>query len=188
MLLVGESFYFPHGSTIHLDADAWYGGRQENLSATETGYMNCRELLESEWKASGNMMYRELNRGLSALNLEYNDRPISHVAFTNAFARPAAKRGESFKHCCTSIDWEKSVEITDQVIKILKPELVVYTSKFSADKVSWKVAELNPTVDFRFTAHPASGGRYWTKDGYPHGRPKFSKILNEQFIRSGAIL
>ncbi|MCF7733318.1 MAG: uracil-DNA glycosylase family protein [Akkermansiaceae bacterium] len=182
MLLIGESFYFPPESTIHLDAARWYSETQNSLNADELEYFNCRGLLECPWKADGHQMYREINRCLDSLGLECSERAVSHVAFTNSFCRPAAKSGDSFKHCCTELDRIKSQEVTKAVIDVLNPDLVVYVSKYAWDCVGHNLAELLKDKTFRFASHPA-GQFYWNRRGYAHGRPKFIQILQDDFMR-----
>lgn len=52
LLILGESFYLPKESTIHLDPVAWYSSNQgllaitENECEDEVKWINCRELLE----------------------------------------------------------------------------------------------------------------------------------------------
>lgn len=182
-LVVGESFYFPDESTIHQNAETWYRSSQEELTDEEISYMNCRGLLECAWEAPGHEMYREINRRLAALSLEGADRPVSHIAFTNAFFRPAAIPGESFRFGCEAVDFEIAAETMKEVIGILNPDLVIYASKWAWDTVGRKVAESLPDVAFEFTSHPASPF-WWNRAGYPHGRKKFDQIFKDRFLNS----
>lgn len=184
LLLIGESFYFPKESTIHLDAGRWYSESESALAlnAAEVEFFGCRGLVECPWKADGHEMYREINRCLDTLGLHYSERAISHVAYMNAYFRPASKHGESFKHGCTPLDRTKSWEITEQVLSAIQPDLVVYVSKYAWDNVGRHLATRLKGPEFRFTSHPA-GQFYWNRSGYAHGRPKFIQILQEDFLR-----
>ena len=184
MLLIGESFYFPEDSTIHKDAAKWYQKTQADLNEEEEIHIHCRSLIEGEWRAkTGHEMYREIDKYLRACSPELDaaERATSHIAYTNAFLRPAAERGKSFMPCCTTEDRERSIEVTNAVIKTLQPDLVIYLSKYAWDCVGWQVADLNPSVIFDFTSHPTDPFHWPVKD-YPHGREKFIKLLNEQFL------
>ena len=182
MLLVGESFYFPEESTVHLDAERWYSQTESALNCAEIEYFGCRGLVECPWKADGHKMYREINGCLATLGLEFKDRPVSHVAYINAYFRPASKNGDSFKHGCTLLDRTKSWDITERVIRAIKPDLVVYVSKYAWDNVGRHLASRLEVPEFRFTSHPADP-RHWNRRGYAHGRSKFIQILQDDFMR-----
>lgn len=183
LLLIGESFYFPEESTIHLDAEHWYSLTEDSLNGDELQYIDCRGLLECPWDAAGHAMYREINRCLDEHRLSFEERAISHIAFANAFFRPASKSGESISHCSTALDHGKSREITKAMIRVLKPDLVIYVSKFAWDSNGRFLAEAMPDVSFEFTSHPADP-RHWNVASYAHGRSKFMSIL-EKFFAAG---
>jgi hypothetical protein len=183
MLLIGESYYFPDDSSIHHDVDGWYAATQERLTDEEVSYMNCRGLLECDWGSPGHGIYREINRRLAELPLESSDRAVSHIAFMNAFYRPANIPGESFKHGCTPLDVDRAIDITKEIVGVLEPNLVIYVSKYSWDTVGWKIAESLAPDSFHFTSHPGDPF-YWTRTGYPHGRKKFEQILRDQFLHT----
>jgi hypothetical protein len=186
ILLIGESFYFPDGATSNLDPEAWYQSNQSQLTDEEIGYYDCRGLLECSWGSPGHEMYREINRCIGSLELSAEDRPVSNIAFTNAFLRPAVY-GDSFKHICTDLDRLKSREITTQVIRALKPDLVVYVSKEAWYQSGQHLAEEITDVKFESVSHPADP-RHWNVKSYSDGRAKFIKILNEQFLRPASAL
>lgn len=184
LLLIGESYYFPEESDIHLNAEKWYGITQDDLNGDEVIYIHCRGLLECPWNYPGHAMYRELNRCLAVHGLPYEDRAISHVAFANAFYRPAAEAGESIKNCGVPLDHAKSREITEAMIRVLQPDLVIFVSKYSWDSNGRFVAENLPETVFDFTSHPVDP-RHWNVSTYAHGRGKFMKILDGHFKSSG---
>jgi len=184
LLLIGESFYFPDESTIHLDAERWYSLAQDSLNSDELRYIDCRQLLECPWNYAGHAMYREINRCLDEHGLKYDERAISHVAFTNAFFRPATVPGGSIRDCGEAIDHGKSREITAAMIRVLQPDLVIYVSKFAWDSNGRFLAADMPEFSFEFTSHPANP-RHWNVASYAHGRPKFMSIL-EKFFSAGA--
>lgn len=180
LLLIGESFYFPSESTAHMDAERWYSLTEASLTIDEIEHIHCRGLLECPWAADGHEMYREINRCLNEHGLEYEERAVSHVAFTNAFFRPASESGGSIRHCSTSLDHGKSREITGAIIRALEPDLVIYLSKFAWDSNGQFLAESMPEVSFEFTSHPTDPF-HWNVTSYPHGRSKFMSILKSFF-------
>jgi len=186
LLIIGESGYFPDDSTIHKVPEEWYRQEQESLTEEESVYLDWRALLTGEWNQNGHEMYREINRCMKEVIDTSEDRAVSHIAYTNAFYRPASEPGESIKHCCTAIDFEKSIEISSSVIRCLKPQLVVFVSKFTWDSVGWRIAQANPSIKMDFTAH-ASDRRWFYRKGYPHAKPKLISLLNEHYINKPSL-
>ncbi len=181
LLFVGESFYFPPTSTLHTDCESWYRGSQSSLSAEEVEYIHCRRLVEGDWRGKGHQMYKELNRCLDSFELRYNDRAISHVAYMNAFLRPAAEPGKSFEWCCTDMDIAVSLDTIKRVVAAIKPDLVVFASMYAWDAVGRRLSENLPAVKFDFVSHPTDPF-HWNVKRYPHGRKKLMGILAGDFI------
>jgi hypothetical protein len=183
LLILGESFYLPNESTIHKDPASWYASNQGSLTITkeenenEVDWINCRGLLECPWNHGGHKMYRELNACLGELNLPSHERPVSHIAYTNAFMRPAIAEGGTFKYCCVPQDIAVSIEVLSKVIATLAPDTVIFASKYAWEAVGIKVAEQFSKTTFSFVCHPTTGGRYWNKKAYLHGREKFISLL-----------
>jgi hypothetical protein len=180
MLLLGESFFFPDESTIHHVPEAWYQLNEESLNGDECQYADSRDLLPR----LGHKMYAEISACLDTLGLAGNEGSISHVAYTNAFMRPAVGEGESFEKCSTPLDCGKSREITAQLIRVLKPDVVVYLSKYAWGASGKFVADEISEVNFESVCHPLSMGGHWTAAEYTDGRAKFIEILKEAFLRS----
>ena len=181
MLVVGESFYFPDDSTIHRAPSTWYRGSQSILTDEEIAYIHCRHLVQCDWKSPGHKMYRELNACLGNIGLPQSDKPISHICFMNTFCRPAAIPGSSFKHCCCSRDIEEAKDVLNQVMPVIKPEVVVFASKFSWESVGQFAAPIWPTCKFAFVSHPTDPF-HWNVVSYRHGRTKFMDILRAEFL------
>jgi hypothetical protein len=178
LLIVGESFYFPEDSTSHHDAAKWYSTNQDSLTPDEVNHIHCRGLLECNWECPGHKMYRELNRCLAELHIPSQDRPVSHICFTNAFLRPASHPGKSFKECCADQDVATSISVLIEVIAALAPELIVFTSKYAWAKVGSTVAERFSGIEFHFVSHPTDSF-HWNVKSYDHGRKKFVSLLQK---------
>jgi hypothetical protein len=185
LLVLGESFYFPEYSTTHLDASRWYGSNQTELNSEEMAYINCRQLLECDWGSPGHKIYRELNACIGTLGLPHSDRPISNIAFTNTFMRPATETGGSFTKCCTTVDGEMSKETISGVVRILEPDLVIFASRFASNVLGGWLASNSPRTKVEFVSHPADPF-HWNKGGYQHGRKKLLQLLSEGFLRTEA--
>lgn len=181
LLILGESFYFPEESTCHKDANRWYATNQATLNDEELLYINCRGLLECEWGSPGHKMYREINRCLGEFDLRSQDRPVSHICYTNTFLRPAHDSGGSFKHCCVEKDILESITVLTKVIAALAPDIVIFASKFSWDSVGWRVAQEVPNPAFHFVSHPTDSF-HWNVESYEHGKPKFVSLLKKWVV------
>ncbi len=183
LLLIGESNYFPQNSTIHKDSAGWYNTEQKSLTDTEVEYIHCRKLLEGPWKRkTGHKMYININLCLEDVGLIASERSISHIAYMNAFQRPASETGKSFKHCYTDIDLDLkvSVDVIDKVMSIIKPEIVVFVSKYAWDALHSRINKSDSGVYFDYVSHPADHFHWQTE--YPHGKSKFINILKTKFL------
>jgi hypothetical protein len=179
ILLIGESNYLPEYSTIHKDVDKWYNSNQSNLDSKEIDWIHCRQLLECDWKADGHMIYRELDRNLSDFFNHSIHRAMTNVAFMNGFQRPSPKTGDSISKYLTDYDVKISSNIIKQVISIINPDLVIFVSKFTWDKLNGRLKNIKDKIKIDFTCHPGTGGRYWHNKDYKHGKEKFRKIISQ---------
>lgn len=182
VLLVGESNYFPSKSTIHLDVEKWYQINQTQLyndkeGNNEVDWINCRNLLDSKWDSKGHYMYRELDSNLRKLFNTNEKRAMDNISYINAFQRPS-KKGESIKIYLKPIDEKVAKEVLRDVINIIQPNIVIFVSKFAWEKIGNKL-NLENNIKVNFTCHPATGGRYWFKSNYIHGRNKFNDLLKD---------
>lgn len=181
LLIIGESGYFPEESTIHLDPLRWYGASEADLDEEELEYINWRKLVQCLWPHAGHKMYRELNSRISELGMKFTDRPISNVAFINAFQRPASIPGDSFAACCQPKDGEVALMTLNAVIGVLEPEIVIFASKWSWHVLGHQIQATYPSCIFEFVAHPTSPF-WWNRRGYPHGKLKLMSILRDKYI------
>lgn len=176
ILLIGESNYLPENSRINKNAEDWYQTTEQDLTEEEVEWINCREILECDWKPNGHMIYRELNKNLELhFKNSGNERAMSNVAYMNGFQRPA-NAGDSIKNFLTQIDKDISSDVLNQVIEIIKPDLVLFVSKLAWDELR-PMLKIDEKIKVDFTCHPTTGGRYWHKKEYKHGRKKFNKII-----------
>ncbi len=185
LLLIGESYYLPNDVTLHHNPEKWYNDSQDslyNLDPNFVAWINCKELLNSEWDCDGHYTYKELNRSINDLPFTKSKRGIDEIAFTNYFQRPSQKEGDSMSHFCTKLDVEKSKEILKDVIKTLSPDIIIFVSKYSWDCDNEYIKKEFPNIIVDFTCHPATNSKYWLNSSYPHNKNKFMNLLKENFL------
>ena len=172
VLLLGESNYLPQGSTVHLDAQAWYKGSQNNLNGDEINWINCRELVCGDWKPKAHGIYKNINEIIESVSFGTGGRGMDHVAFMNAFQRPS-KTGKSMRWYCTDIDILKSSAVIESVIKILEPDCVIFVSKLAFDKFNLEIE-----IQAEWVYH-AGDNRWWYRKVLPYGKNKFIQMLKD---------
>ena len=183
IMLVAESHYLPPKSTISKNPENWYNSTQSDLSDAEVAWINTRNILKGNWKPAGHMIFRELNTRMAEFMNIDGARAMNNVAFMNGFQRPAPETGNSIRNFCKKIDYDIGAQTIKIVIKIIKPDLVIFVSKLSWDKIRWKIPPSELEVKYDFVCHPGTGGRYWHNPNYKHGLKKF-KLLIENKINS----
>ena len=192
LLLVGESFYFPDKSTIHLDAEKWYQASEKDLSVVEgengkkeeeKEWINCKDLLENnKWK-KGHKMYIELNNTIGKMKLTFDARPIDEIAFTNFFVRPAIK-GKSIKNyknkSDVEIDKQKANKVLESVLQILNPDVLIFVSKYAFECVDKNIWNKFANMKVNYFKHPCSP--CWNCNDSSRGKNAFLKMLKENFV------
>lgn len=177
IMLIGESHYLPEGSVASIDAEKWYKPNQLDLKQAEFDWINTRRILSSEWSADGHMIFRELEKRMSAFYDTSLSRAMTNVVFMNGFQRPAPEKGTSIRRFSREIDYEVSARTIEAVIDIVKPNLILFVSKFSWDKLGRRLSINAKDRKLEFTCHPGTGGRYWHKVSYSHGIEKFKRLV-----------
>jgi hypothetical protein len=178
ILLVAESHYFPKESTIHHKAEKWYDSSIKQLTEEEIYYINTRKVLETDWNTVSDVIFKEINSTIQPF-VTNEKRAMNNVAFMNCFQRPG-KTGDSISQSCEKLDVDQAYQTMYSVIQILKPEIVIFYSKFSWDNVGWKLAKTIENISFEFSCHPATGGRYWHKSNYSNNKDKIITYLNDK--------
>ena len=172
-LLIAESFYLPNECILNKNSEVWYKSTENELNDFEKQWINCRGLVECNWQSKGHFLFKEIDRTLRT-NIKGG---FEKIAFMNAFQRPACKEGESFKYDCENIDVEIAYKTINKVQQILQPEKIIFVTKYGWDMLNLNVTEEKIAKIYDFTCHPGTGGRYWNKANYPHGKSKFIKLL-----------
>ena len=184
IMLIGESHYLPAQSTINKDPENWYSSTESDLDEEEVAWINTRNILQGNWKSDGHMIFRELNTRMSEFMNVENFRAMTNIAFMNGFQRPSPETGDSIKHFCKPIDYKIGAKIIQDVVKIIEPDLVIFVSKLSWDKLRWKISKSELGVKYDFVCHPGTGGRYWHNEKYQHGLKKFKSLIQNEMNKN----
>lgn len=187
ILLIGESHYLPDEADDDLKTpEGWY--YQDNIDSESYSWTNTREIVNlgpNKWNNSHNL-YREVNK-IIANSLNVNPKSANffeYVSYYNYFLRPAFPKGNSFKKICKEQDLKISFNAFNDIVNIIKPDLIYFVSKFAWE--SMKKEKLNTfSAKIDFSPHPASP--WWNMKKYYlennttilTGREKFSAFLKK---------
>lgn len=195
LLIMGESHYFPEGSTIQIDAQKWYNDvKQEDLNSKEQSYITTKEITNDAINNNINhkpfRIYKNIAERLNEqLNLDNYTESFEHVSFYNYFLRPAEIDGESIN--VKEIDKEEAKLFLKWFIEEFKPDLIAFTSSKAGDtflethqpeitcssQVNGTLVNYN--MPFVVCPHPANA--HWNtacpKYGNIKGHELFSKFL-----------
>ena len=166
LLLVGESHYMPENSTVHHNVDLWYKGTLK-LTHDEMRFCDTRGAREYRSGRFG----KNIDGAIREVYHDAEENAFNEIASCNYFLRPSDNK-KNFKKLCTERDCEESVKVFHKILDYLKPELLVFTSKFAFDHAEWidfpqyfgcglwdYAAEHN--MDYFFTEHPSSS--WWNR-------------------------
>jgi len=165
IMLVGEINYLPHNCTLSENPRQWYKSTQSNLKRKEIEWLHCRNLVESRSKSPGLMFYRKLEIKMSELlGISNQIKTLSTIVYMNGFQRPSPQSATSIKKFCRSIDFEIGVKTIDQVIDIMKPDVVLFISKLAWEKLGERLGKEYVNKRVEFICHSGMGGRYLYKN------------------------
>jgi len=112
---------------------------------------------------------------------EYED-----VAFYNYFLRPALDNGKDkgFKKVYKDIDGEVAFAAFCGILEAIKPDIVIFASRFAWDKMQYFKKKTNKefeNVVIEKVSHPSSP--CWNKNNGVYGRQKFKNLLQEYWVK-----
>jgi hypothetical protein len=181
ILLIAESHYLPEGSSVSCDEKKWYSEKM-NLKNEEKEWIHTRGVLESDWRSRGHVIFKKLERCLQGyFKMDGSTRAMTNVCYMNGFQRPSPQKGESISKCLTELDCEISSDTLSKVINIINPDIVIFVSKLSWEKLHSRL-KLNTEIAIEYTCHPSTV--YWERASYKHGKQKFNDILKPLFSES----
>lgn len=163
ILFLGESHYFPKESVWHKVPEDWYSGSSELLVGDERYYINTRRAVNNihgsdeptpqKWKKS-RTIFRNIEQVMLDSGLPKTDNLFCHVAFMNAFQRPAEEHGDSIK--VRPLDVEQSAQVIKQVIEIIQPKYICFVSSKASKHLAQQIGVRSDVV-----MHPASA--WWNR-------------------------
>lgn len=154
-LFIGESHYLPESSSIHLDIEKWYNSTLSSLSSEESDYTNTRDVVNKNY--NNNMIFTYLAQELAIKNIlppGGSSNIFEYFSFYNFFLRPAYY-GESLRSSLSRQDIDNANELFIAILKILKPEIVIFLSSLAWDNLNEKENEIRCD----FVPHPNSWDR-----------------------------
>ena len=178
ILFIGESHYFDMAEKditkdyINSSPSKWYESSQEVLHESKHNWINTRRVVST----STHMVFTELEKVLSNSMEKYKNREINNIAFMNGFQRPANKYGASIKYMVGERDYEEGKKTIEAVVEIIKPDYVIFISKFTWENIGTKVTRI-PHIKYEFINHPASI-KYWHDENNPHSKYRLIELLN----------
>ena len=187
ILVIGESHFFSHEPTsenpspnpeINTGPSKWYSSTQKDLHLSKFDSINTRKILSTP----NHMVFREIEKVLSNSLQILEGRAIESIVFMNGFQRPANKRGQSMEGLASEPDYIVAIKTISEVIKIMKPNFVIFISKFAWEKIGKNLIKEDNIV-YDFTYHPASI-KYWNdapNATNPTGKLKFEEILKREY-------
>ncbi|WP_028304595.1 hypothetical protein [Oceanospirillum maris] len=173
ILVIGESHYLDVGSTYHHDPQEWYGGVIVS-DKKDSGWIKTRNIIsngiESKWKSKSKTIYRNIEKALleSSANLSEQKSAFNTIAFLNYFQRPAEQTGKSIK--VSKLDSEVSKSVVGQVVKVISPEIIIFTSSLAWDhaKRSNLIKEFDKQ-SIKYTRTPHPGMPWWNRVSKAYG-------------------
>lgn len=183
LLLVGESNYFED------KLESIYDFKNFNNWYTSE---NCRLIPEekkkdvSNWKSGGghNNIFRSMKNVLDETGIKNYDNKdlLQEALYYNYFLRPASvtKSNKGFEKDCKLIDCQVSYLALRGIIDEIKPNIVIFVSKFSHDKFMeyYKQEESHyEPVEIDYVNHFSRA--CWSD---PNGQQKFEYLLREHWV------
>ncbi|MBL0200348.1 MAG: hypothetical protein IPP81_09260 [Chitinophagaceae bacterium] len=171
ILVIAESHFFDEKSNINSGPTKWYTSSLKDLHESKFDSINTQMIVES----SSHPVFRELENVLSKSMEKYKNRALNNIAFMNGFQRPANKTGQSIKELASAMDFEIGIKTVTKVIEILKPDFVIFISKYTWEKIGKQLHKVE-NVKYEFINHPASI-RYWHNSKYPNSKYRLIDLL-----------
>jgi hypothetical protein len=186
LLLVGESNYFKddlESKSVFIDAEKWYHGKNCPLIPEE------KKKDVSNWVGNSrhNKIFKSMKTILDEVGIKnYKSDLLQEAAYYNYFLRPASvtKGNYGFEKNCEPIDCEVSYSALCGIIEEIKPNIVIFVSKYSHDKfMDFNGKEKNrfENVVIDFVNHFSSPRTWEHENG--NGRQKFEKLLREHWVK-----
>ena len=186
LLLVGESNYFKDDletKSDFKDAEKWYLVEKSLLIPRE------KKNDVSNWVGNSrhNKIFKSMKTVLDEVGIKnYNRDLLQEAAYYNYFLRPASvKNGNyGFEKDCKPIDCKVLYSALCGIIEEIKPNIVIFVSKYSHDKfMEFYEKEENrfENVVIEFVNHFSSPRTWEHENG--NGRQKFEELLKNNWVK-----
>ena len=185
--------------------DNWKDNPCSEVLADSPNYVDTRAVVENKYlKGIKSRSYGIFTNMIKSFGKVMLNKEIRHIddetrqlynyfAFFNFFQMPALYSGEKYWNSLkisaknlgnenlASEMWHQcaqfSVEVTDKVIDILEPNLIVFTSVSAAKAYKENNGKYANSDKLLIVAHPTSA--WWNKKGYDRGKEFFEAKLSE---------
>ena len=186
LLLVGESNYFKDelkSISNFKHADDWYKGDKSMLIP------ESKRNDVNNWKGSRghNNIFNSMKKVLNEMGIESSEKGLLwEAAYYNYFLRPASvtKSSKCFDKDCKEIDCQVSYLALRGIIDEIKPDIVVFVSKFAHSKF---IEYYDKEKDYYGSVIVSCVNHFshacWTQ---PDGKQKFENLLREYWFWGNA--
>lgn len=179
ILVIGESHFFDHypqneNPKINPGAKVWYSSTEKELQEDKRLCIDTRNVVQT----STHHFFNSLEHILSQSIKYTSPKAVHNIAFMNAFQRPSNHKGQSIKGLAVEQDFQVASSTISQVIEIIKPDVVIFVSKYSWDNVGVRLQKQENIV-YDYTVHPAAFGE-WNDEKGLHSKHKFHELLTEK--------
>lgn len=176
VLLVAESHYLGNEEDRKKVANfkEWYENKGD-ITLSQEGHINTREVV-GQWFSNGNGLFQKIKKELENANIDIKYF-WERIAFMNFFIVPSTN-GSREIYSTKEVE-EKSLTNFEQVIKILKPNYILFLSKKSYYIFERKNSEyLKKTSSF---CHPTSLWWYRKRKDGKKSKDEFKEKIETIF-------
>jgi len=188
LLVVAESNYFKDDletKSVFKDAEKWYF--DENCLLIPDEKEKDVQSWVDENRTPFNNISKSMKEVLNEANIKYDDGLLEEFSYyKNYFLRPASVKGtdRSFKKDCKQIDREIAGIALCGIIDIIKPDILIFTSKYAWEEFTKYCQNANlvfENTEIHFVCHPSSP--HWNnKNG--SGKQNFESLLRKYWLRN----
>lgn len=179
LMIVMESNYFEDNvDSVFKDPEAWYMGDDTSHLIPK----DCEYLVKND--KAGYRPFDRLRDSMKAVLKTEIGTIYEEALFYNYFLRPATVKGtnRSFKKDCTQLDRDVAGTALCGVLDILKPDIVIFASKFAYDEFLKYKKSVGFDCKIDFVYHPSARFKYkW--DLNPNSQQKFEKLLRDYWVK-----
>lgn len=187
ILLVLESYYFyqkeKDKSSVFTNAKDWY--RMEGATLIPEGsekHVNMHE--DWIWKQVKGGPFPNIFRAMQSIRPGDFESQCSSISIYNYFLRPAFDNGKTkgfgVNNYCTETDRDVAFEAFCGIVNVLKPDLIIFLSKFSFETFIKDNKSLD-VDNIKYVVHPSSA--WWNRNGGSYGRENFKNLLLDYWYK-----